>query len=102
VCDPFDLEGFEKVLKEEIAAEEPSVIIAQRPCALLKQVKYQGKVTVNDEKCKYCKVCMRLGCPAIVDTGSGIRINDALCVGCDLCVKVCKFGALEKVGGINA
>lgn len=102
VCDPFDLDAFDKVLKEEIAAEQPSVIIAQRPCALLKKVKYKGQVFVNSDKCKYCKVCMRLGCPAIVDTGSGILINDALCVGCDLCMKVCKFGAMEKAGDNNA
>jgi indolepyruvate ferredoxin oxidoreductase alpha subunit len=102
VCDPFDLDAFDKVLKEEISAGQPSVIIAQRPCALLKKVKYKGQVFVNSSKCKYCKVCMRLGCPAIVDTGSEIRINDALCVGCDLCMKVCRFGAMEKAGDGNA
>lgn len=37
VADPFDVDLFEKILKEELAAEEPSVIIAQRPCALLKK-----------------------------------------------------------------
>ncbi len=102
VCDPFELDAFDKVVKEEIAADEPSVIIAQRPCALLKTAKYKGVVRVNEDKCKYCKACMRLGCPAIVDTGAGIKINDALCVGCDLCIKVCKFDALEKVGDSNA
>lgn len=102
VCDPFELDEFDKVLKEEIAAKEPSVIIAQRPCALLKSVKYKGIVHVNKEKCKNCKVCMGLGCPAIVDTGNGITINDALCVGCDLCMDVCKFGAIEKAGDNNA
>lgn len=102
VCDPFDLETFDKVLKEEIAAEEPSVIIAQRPCALLKKVSYKGQVSINNALCKTCKACMRLGCPAIVDTGSGIRINDALCVGCSLCTKVCRFGAMEKAGDGNA
>jgi len=102
VCDPFNLDEFDRVLKEEISANEPSVIIAQRPCALLKTVKYKGVVKVNADKCKYCKVCMRLGCPAIVDNGSGIVINDALCVGCDLCTKVCRFGALEKAGDGNA
>lgn len=101
VCDPFNLDEFDKVVKEEVEADEPSVIIAQRPCALLKTVKYKGKVKVNTEKCKYCKVCMRLGCPAIVDTGDGIHINEALCVGCDLCMEVCKFDAFEKVGGSN-
>lgn len=102
VCDPFELDEFNKVLKEEIAAGEPSVIIAQKPCALLKSVKYKSLVHVNEEKCKNCKVCMGLGCPAIVDTGNGIVINDALCVGCDLCMKVCRFGALEKAGDNNA
>lgn len=102
VCDPFNLDEFDRVLKEEISANEPSVIIAQRPCALLKTVKYKGVVKVNTDKCKYCKVCMRLGCPAIVDNGSGIVINDALCVGCDLCTKVCRFGAMEKAGDGNA
>ncbi len=102
VCDPFELDEFDKAVKEEIASDEPSVIIAQRPCALLKSVNYKGLVQVKNEKCKYCKVCMRLGCPAIVDTGEGITINNALCVGCDLCMKVCKFGALEKAGDGNA
>lgn len=102
VCDPFDVDGFDKVLKEEIAAEEPSVIIAQRPCALLKKVKYKGQVVINKDKCKYCKACMKLGCPAIVDTGNGICINDALCVGCDLCMKVCRFNAMEKAGDHHA
>lgn len=101
VCDPFKLDEFDKVVKEETAVDEPSVIIAQRPCALLKTVKYEGKVRVSRDNCKYCKACMRLGCPAIVDTGEGIRINEDLCAGCELCLEVCKFNALEKVGGSN-
>lgn len=101
VCDPFRLDEFDRVVREEVAADEPSVIIAQRPCALLKTVKYEGKVRVNTGKCKYCRACMRLGCPAIADTGETICINDALCVGCDLCMEVCKFNALEKAGGSN-
>ncbi|HEY8500405.1 MAG TPA: indolepyruvate ferredoxin oxidoreductase subunit alpha [Clostridia bacterium] len=102
ICDPFDLDEFERAVREETSANEPSVIIAQRPCALLKSVKYGGSVRVNDDLCKYCKACMRLGCPAIVDTGEGIRINDALCVGCNLCIDVCKFNAFEKAGDSNA
>jgi indolepyruvate ferredoxin oxidoreductase alpha subunit len=101
VCDPFDLVGFEKVVKEEIAADEPSVIIAQRPCALLKHVKYGPVLTINQDKCTKCRMCMRLGCPAIVDRGDHIEINATQCVGCDLCPKVCKFNAIEKAGGQN-
>lgn len=95
VVDPFDLKRFEAVVKEEVAAEEPSVIVAQRPCALLKSVKYTGHCFVSDA-CKKCKKCMGLGCPAIVNDGGVIRIDTTLCNGCGLCMGVCPFGAIEK------
>lgn len=97
VADPFDVKNFEKVVKEEVAADEPSVIIAQRPCALLKTVKYTGHCHVSDN-CKKCKMCMKLGCPAISWDGENIKIDTTQCNGCGLCVNVCPFGAIEKVG----
>ena len=98
ICDPFDLAAFEKVVKEEVAADEPSVIIAQRPCALLKSVKHGAPLRIDKDKCSTCRMCMKLGCPAIVDRGDFLEINSALCVGCDLCTKVCRFNAIEKAG----
>lgn len=95
VADPFDVKAFEKVVKEEVERDEPSVIIAQRPCALLKKVKYTGRCVIND-KCKKCKMCMKLGCPAISFDGEGIRIDETQCNGCGLCFNVCPFGAMEK------
>ena len=96
VEDPFDLKGFEAAVKEELAADEPSVIIAQRPCALLKTVKYTGHCAVNAEKCRKCKKCMKLGCPAIsVDNGC-VKIDENQCNGCGHCVGVCPFGAISK------
>lgn len=96
VEDPFDLKGFEAAVKEELAADEPSVIIAQRPCALLKTVKYTGHCAVDAEKCRKCMKCMKLGCPAIsVDNGC-VKIDENQCNGCGLCVGVCPFGAISK------
>ena len=95
VCDPFNVKEFEKVVKEETNREEPSVIIAQRPCALLKSVKYTGHCKVTD-KCKNCKMCMKLGCPAISIKDDKITIDATQCNGCGLCVNVCPFGAIEK------
>ena len=95
IIDPFDLKQCEKVLKEELASDEPSLVIVQRPCALLKSVKFSGPIKINNEKCKKCKMCMKLGCPAIVDRGDYLEIDKTLCVGCGLCKNVCSFGAIE-------
>ncbi|MBQ9757968.1 MAG: indolepyruvate ferredoxin oxidoreductase subunit alpha [Clostridia bacterium] len=95
VCDPFDIKEFEKVVKAETEREEPSVIIAQRPCALLKTVKYSGVCKITD-KCKNCKMCMKLGCPAITLKDDKVVIDSTQCNGCGLCINVCPFGAIEK------
>lgn len=96
VADPFDIKNFERVVKEETEREAPSVIIAQRPCALLKSVKYTGHCTITD-KCKKCKMCMKLGCPAISEDGAGgIKIDLTQCNGCGLCINVCPFDAIVK------
>ncbi len=95
VADPFDVKNFEKVVKEEVNREAPSVIIAQRPCVLLKSVKYSGKCKITD-KCKKCKICMKLGCPAISVVDGAVVIDKTQCNGCGLCTNVCPFGAIEK------
>ena len=97
VCDPFDVKAFEKVVREETARDDVSVIIAQRPCALLKSVKYEGHCEITDA-CRKCKLCMKLGCPAIsVQADGAVRIDATQCNGCGLCVGVCPFGAIRKV-----
>lgn len=95
VCDPFDLKGMEKAVREETAAEEPSVIIAQRPCALLKKVKYGAPYAIGD-KCRNCGSCLKIGCPAVVKREKDPVINAALCCGCGLCTEMCAFGAIER------
>ena len=95
IADPFDVKNFEKVVKAETEADEPSVIIAQRPCALLKTVKYSGHCTISED-CKKCKMCLKLGCPAISEHDGNIVIDKTQCNGCGLCINVCPFGAIKK------
>ena len=87
----------EKTIKEELNKEGVSVIVSKRPCVLLTKALYKG-FAVNDQ-CKKCKACMKLGCPAISFTENGAKIDTSLCTECGLCQKVCKFGAIEKIGG---
>lgn len=94
VINPYDLEQCDKVIKEELAAKEPSVIISRRPCALLKYVKPKPALHVDESKCAGCKACMRLGCPAISMKDGKAVIDTTLCVGCGVCQQLCKFGAL--------
>ena len=96
ICDPFDVKAFEQLVREETAVAEPSVIIAQRPCVLLKTVKPQKQFKINSDKCKKCGSCLRIGCPCILKKNGDIEINHDLCKGCGLCVKMCAFGAIEN------
>ena len=95
VVDPYDLVECDRVVKEELAAAEPSVIISRRPCALLKYVKRNPPLKVEKDKCVGCKSCMRLGCPAISIRDGKAVIDTTLCVGCGVCQQMCKFDALQ-------
>ncbi len=96
VVDPGDLAALEAVLKQELSAAEPSVIICRKPCALLKSVQHKPAFRINADKCKSCKACMKIGCPAISMTGGKAKIDPTLCVGCNLCSQMCKFDAIEE------
>ena len=98
VVDPYDLKACETAVKEELAAEEPSVIISRRPCVLLKYVKAKAPLRVNPEKCRSCKRCMGLGCPAISMKNGKARIDGTLCVGCGVCAQLCAFDAIGEGG----
>ena len=96
VVDPYDLKACDTVLKEELAAEEPSVIISRRPCVLLKYVKHNAPLHVDADRCRSCKRCMGLGCPAISMKDGKARIDTTLCVGCNVCSQLCAFGAIGE------
>ena len=97
VIDPYDLKQCDEVIKEELSANEPSVIISRRPCALLKYVKHKAPLAVEAGKCVGCKACMKIGCPAISMEGGKAKVDATQCVGCGVCEQLCKFGALKEV-----
>ena len=104
VIDPNDLNTTIEVLKEELDSEEPSVVVSKRACVLGSKTKITGQFTIDQDTCTACGVCLRLGCPAIEVSDPDpsnpkkrkARINPVLCVGCGMCVQVCKFGAIRE------
>ena len=96
VVDPHNLAAAEQAVREEISVDEPSVIIARRPCALLKYVKHNPPLKVHSDKCKSCKACLKVGCPAISFKGGKSVIDSTQCVGCSLCKQMCKFDAISE------
>ena len=107
VVDPYDLDATRKVLEEEMARPEPSVIITNRPCCLIKDASrfsHGPALHVDPEKCTGCQACLRIGCPAIewqpcADGKKGkAQIDPLLCTGCDVCRQLCKFDAIRREG----
>ena len=91
----FDIKTLEKVIKEEVAKDEVSVIITKTPCVLLDKSKKPVYIA-HPDKCKKCGMCMKPGCPAMTKNADGtIRIDDTMCTGCGLCETLCKFDAIE-------
>jgi indolepyruvate ferredoxin oxidoreductase alpha subunit len=111
---PWHLEETERVIKEELDRDDPSLVISEGPCILLRRAfkKYNKPLQVDSTKCIGCKSCVNLGCPAIsfhpvegdmAMTADGkkrkgiSRIEASLCPGCHLCFQVCKFGAIQSM-----
>lgn len=92
--DPFDVKNLEQVIKEETAREELSVIITKRPCAMI--VKQTNIPRLVSDRCKNCRQCMKIGCPAIEEEDGRPFVVADRCVGCGLCQRVCPFDAIES------
>ncbi|MDD4802831.1 MAG: indolepyruvate ferredoxin oxidoreductase subunit alpha [Syntrophomonas sp.] len=98
VVDPLQINELEKVLKEELARREPSVIICARPCVLLPGTsKPDHKIYVDNELCNGCKSCIRIGCTGVtfLEEEKKAQINGG-CIACGLCEQVCKFDAIKR------
>lgn len=96
VVDPYNLKECEEAILEEMSVKAPSVIISRRPCMLLKHVKPKPPVKVDTDKCVGCKMCMKIGCPAVSMKNGKAHIDFTQCVGCGVCTQMCKLGAIGK------
>lgn len=99
VVDPCDLKAMEETVKEAEEATESFAIVTKRPCVLIKGLPApKTKCIVDREKCKKCKMCLKVGCPAIFFKDGKSYIEQSMCVGCEVCMQVCKFDAIGRIG----
>jgi len=95
VVDPYDMKGFEELVKRELATDDFSVIIARQRCVLLDRKKAREvDIFIDQEKCEKCGLCLKFGCPAIEFKDGDYTINEILCSGCGVCVDICKKDAI--------
>jgi len=103
--DPYDLEETERVLQEELAAKEPSVVITTRPCTLITRERPGITYTVDEERCIGCGKCSNVACMAVFITGSNgdrvAKVDPLLCYGCGVCAQVCPVDAILPGNGSN-
>jgi len=104
---PNNLKEVREALNAASVFEGPSVIITKWPCALKKLHEEEKKeypiaqwvYRVDSDKCRKCRMCLKVGCPSIsFDPQTGSYIDPNTCVGCSVCAQVCPFDAIEKVG----
>lgn len=100
VVDPTNLKETEQAIKEAVDYNGVTVLVFRSLCALLK--KPEPYLVVNIENCNGCKLCLRLGCPAISFKHVPTKekpvafIEPTLCTGCDLCVQLCQHNAISS------
>ncbi len=100
--DPYDLKSTTETLRRALDSNEPWLIVARSPCPLAAKESVGPARRVDQELCRKCKLCLKLGCPAIEYVNNEIHVNETLCGGCALCEKVCKDGAFAIAqGGCN-
>jgi indolepyruvate ferredoxin oxidoreductase, alpha subunit len=108
--DPYNVKDTMATIKEEVSRDAPSVIITQNgPCMLHRREKRKFAhpyFLIDEDKCRGCKLCLDIGCPAISwrekegKTKDGkkrkgtVYINKLQCPGCGLCAQVCTFESI--------
>ena len=97
IVDPQDLAAMQRAVDEALASAVPAAIIARRPCLLIKRLRHEtGLCVVDTDKCIGCRMCLKVGCPAVMVSGKKSSIDPTQCVGCTVCAQVCPVGAIRR------
>jgi indolepyruvate ferredoxin oxidoreductase alpha subunit len=97
--DPYDLSSTTETLRRALDSDEPWLIVSRSACPLATRERVGPARRVDQELCRKCRLCLKLGCPAIEWVNDSVHVNELLCGGCALCEKVCKDDAFRVVAG---
>ena len=99
IVDPQDLNAMEQAVTEAASSDVPAALIVRRPCLLIKRIKHDiGKCRVSSDTCVGCKMCLKVGCPAIMIKDKKAVIDVNQCVGCTVCAQVCPTKSITRIG----
>jgi indolepyruvate ferredoxin oxidoreductase alpha subunit len=96
VVGAFDVAGVEAAIKKAMKNDQPSVVIVRGPCP--RHVRISGQALVVDvDRCNGCRICLRVGCPALTYRNDKVFIEPTLCIGesCQLCLEACPRDAIH-------
>jgi indolepyruvate ferredoxin oxidoreductase alpha subunit len=114
--DPYKINETIEIIREEAARDDSSVLITvNSPCMLLRRANPKAKFEnsyyeVDRDKCRGCRSCLEINCPAISwEKGESFSkdghkrkgmsfINRDQCVGCEVCIQICRFDAIIPGG----
>ena len=103
--DTYNQTELRTLVKEAVAKEGFTVVIAKHPCMLLyakTQRKTKGfiphHVQIDQGKCKNIEICIqKFACPSFVRKSNGtISVNDELCIGDGSCIQTCPTKAITR------
>lgn len=104
--DSYNLKETIEAVREALQHPSIAVVVSRRLCAQVWQREMRRKrvepelFAVDYEKCVGCKLCIQLGCPALMfdEEKKKAEIDPLLCIGCGVCPQVCAVQAITKVG----
>ena len=102
--DTYDQSKLTEMVRQAMADDEFSVVIAKHPCMLKftreqrKKPNYEPrKVSINQEKCNRIHTCVsQFGCPSFQMAKDGtVTVNWDLCIGDGSCLQTCPTSAIN-------